>query len=81
MELTAARRPFLTFPLREHFEQTVHVAHRLDRHGAGRRMDYATDGPDRVADALVEELGRTPAYRPVPDTGAARAAALIAELL
>ena len=40
MELTAAGRPFLTFPLRRHFEQNHHVAHRLDRHGAGRRMDY-----------------------------------------
>ena len=39
MELTAAGRPFLYFPLRAHFEQNRHVAHRLDRHGAGRRMD------------------------------------------
>jgi UDP:flavonoid glycosyltransferase YjiC (YdhE family) len=46
MELTAAGRPFLYFPLRRHFEQDRHVAHRLDRHGAGRRMDYGTTGPE-----------------------------------
>ena len=42
MELTAARRPFLYFPLRNHFEQNLHVAHRLDRHGAGRRRRRTT---------------------------------------
>ena len=45
MEQTANRRPFLYFPLRHHFEQTFHVAHRLDRYRAGRRMDYATSDP------------------------------------
>ena len=29
MELTANRRPFLYFPLGHHFEQTIHVRHRL----------------------------------------------------
>ena len=29
MELVAARRPFLYFPLRHHFEQQVHVPQRL----------------------------------------------------
>src|SRR5690606_38220141 len=38
MELTAAQRPFLYFPLRHHFEQNVHVRHRLHRYGAGRCM-------------------------------------------
>jgi predicted glycosyltransferase len=34
MELTAARRPFLYFPLGHHFEQNFHVRYRLDRYGA-----------------------------------------------
>ena len=29
MELVAARRPFVYVPLRNHFEQNGHVAHRL----------------------------------------------------
>ena len=44
MELVAARRPFLYVPLAHHFEQQVHVPHRLARYGAGRRLDYA-DAP------------------------------------
>ena len=56
MELTASGRPFLYFPLGHHFEQQVHVRHRLERHGAGRAMDYRDADPSRIADALVEEL-------------------------
>ena len=81
MELTANNRPFLYFPLRHHFEQQVHVRHRLERHGAGRAMDYATADPDTIAAALVAKLSRTIDYVPVPDDGAARAAQLLAELL
>jgi pimeloyl-ACP methyl ester carboxylesterase/predicted glycosyltransferase len=81
MELTANRRPFLYFPLAHHFEQNFHVAHRLDRHRAGRRMDYATTDPDAIADAIAAEIGRTVEYRPVAGDGAARAARLIAELM
>jgi len=81
MELTANRRPFLYFPLRHHFEQNFHVAHRLDRHRAGRRMDYAIVDPDAIAAAIASELGRTVDYRPVETDGAARAASLIAELV
>jgi pimeloyl-ACP methyl ester carboxylesterase len=81
MELTANRRPFLYFPLRHHFEQCHHVAHRLERHGAGRRMDFDTATPEVIADAIAAEIGREVDYRPVDAGGAARAAALIAELL
>jgi UDP:flavonoid glycosyltransferase YjiC (YdhE family) len=81
MELTAARRPFLYFPLRNHFEQNRHVAHRLGRHRAGRRLEYAATGPEQLADALVAELAQEPDTLPVEAGGAARAAALIATLL
>ncbi len=39
MELTASGRPFIYFPLARHFEQNLHVHHRLRRHRAGRRME------------------------------------------
>jgi pimeloyl-ACP methyl ester carboxylesterase len=81
MELTANRRPFLYFPLAHHFEQNFHVAHRLDRYRAGRRMDYATTTPDLLASAIAEELASTIDYRPVETDGAANAAKLIAELI
>jgi pimeloyl-ACP methyl ester carboxylesterase/predicted glycosyltransferase len=81
MELTANRRPFLCFPLRHHFEQNFHVRHRLERYGAGRAMDFETDGPSEIAAAIAAEIGREVDYRPVEADGAARAATLIAELL
>src|SRR5262245_11463437 len=81
MELTASRRPFLYFPLRHHFEQNFHVRHRLDRYRAGRCMDFEVDGPDAIAAAIAEEIGREVDYRPVETDGAARAAGLIAQLL
>jgi UDP:flavonoid glycosyltransferase YjiC (YdhE family) len=81
MELTANRRPFLYFPLANHFEQNFHVRHRLDRHRAGRHMDYPTTTPEDIAAAIEKEIGTAPKYRPVETDGAARAAALIAEVL
>jgi len=81
MELTAAGTPFLYFPLRNHFEQNFHVAHRLGQYGAGRRMDYASATPEVIAGAMFEELGNRPGFRAVEADGAARAARMIADLL
>jgi len=81
MELTANRRPFLYFPLADHFEQNYHVRHRLDRHRAGRYMDYASTTTEDIAAAMEKEIGAAADFRPVETNGAARAAALIAEVL
>jgi hypothetical protein len=69
------------FPLAHHFEQQFHVRHRLDRHAAGHRMDYATSTPETIAAAIAQEIGRPTGYRKVPTDGATRAATTIAELL
>ena len=81
MELTAQKRPFLYFPLRHHFEQNFHVRHRLERYGAGRRMDFDESTPELIAAAIADEIGREVAYRDVEVDGAARAARRLAELL
>jgi predicted glycosyltransferase len=82
MELASARRPFLYIPLQHHFEQNLHVRHRLDRYGAGRCVSYAeASDPDRLARAIADEIGTDVAYRPVETVGDERAAALLAELL
>jgi len=81
MELTALRRPFLYFPLHHHFEQQIHVTHRLDRYGAGTRMDYTTATPESIADALVLELTRPIAYHAITTDGARRAAAMITKMI
>jgi len=81
MELTAAGTPFLYFPLRNHFEQNFHVAHRLARYGAGRRMEFATSTPDMIADAMIAALSARPSFEPVEADGAARAARMIGDLI
>jgi predicted glycosyltransferase len=82
MELTAARRPFVYIPLRHHFEQNLHVRHRLERYGAGQCLTYdAARDPDRLAQAIADQMSAPVAYRPVETEGAERAATLLAELL
>jgi hypothetical protein len=44
-------------------------------------MDFDDSPPEAIANAIAEEIGRDVSYRPVAGGGAARAAALIAELL
>jgi pimeloyl-ACP methyl ester carboxylesterase/predicted glycosyltransferase len=81
MELTAAGTPFIYFPLKNHFEQNFHVAHRLDRYRAGRRMEFATSTPDMIADAMIAALSAPARFEPVEAGGAARAARLLADLI
>jgi pimeloyl-ACP methyl ester carboxylesterase/predicted glycosyltransferase len=81
MELAAAGRPFVYVPLRRHFEQNIHVRHRLDRYRAGRCVPWDEATPERLAGELAELIGTRPDVRPVETDGAARAAALLAELL
>jgi predicted glycosyltransferase len=81
MELTAARRPFLYFPLKHHFEQNLHVHHRLTRHRAGRRMDIDDASPEVLGEAIAGAVEGRVEYEPVGSDGAARAAAMIAEVL
>jgi pimeloyl-ACP methyl ester carboxylesterase/predicted glycosyltransferase len=81
MELTAAGTPFLYFPLKNHFEQNFHVAHRLDRYGAGRRMEFATSTPDVIAEAMVAAVRAPARSKPVEADGVARAARMLADLI
>jgi pimeloyl-ACP methyl ester carboxylesterase len=81
MELAALRTPFLYFPLRNHFEQQLHVARRLDRLGAGVRLDYERTSPEALGATMLEYLGKPVHSAEVPVDGTDRAARLIADLL
>jgi predicted glycosyltransferase len=83
MELVATGRPFLYFPLGDHFEQTFHVPHRLANYGVmpEAKLDFAVTSVERLADAIVHELDHPCSYLPVENTGAAAAARSIAEVL
>lgn len=81
MELTAAGTPFLYFPLKNHFEQNFHVAHRLTRYGAGTRMDYETATPETIADGMLAALKAPVRFKPVATQGAATAARMVSDLI
>jgi UDP:flavonoid glycosyltransferase YjiC (YdhE family) len=81
MELVAARRPFIYFPLAHHWEQQHFVTHRLDHYRAGTRMDYASTRPADLAAAMIATQGQKPAYRTVPRGGADKAADQLATLI
>jgi predicted glycosyltransferase len=83
MELTSLRRPFVYVPLRRHFEQQYHVPWRLDRYGAGRRVDYdLAREPEQLAAVVAAQIGMDPGdFAPVETDGAARAAKHLADLL
>jgi len=82
MELTANRVPFLYCPLRHHFEQNLHVRHRLAVHRAGHCVEFDDlADPGLLAKQLETALSAPVDYRPVETDGAARAAAMLAELI
>jgi pimeloyl-ACP methyl ester carboxylesterase/predicted glycosyltransferase len=81
MELAAFQTPFLYFPLRNHFEQNLHVARRLDRLGAGVRMDFDRTTVEELGDAILDHLGKPVHHREAPLGGTERAARMIANLL
>jgi predicted glycosyltransferase len=81
MELVANRRPFISIPLRNHFEQNHHVVHRLRRYGAPEPTPYDEATPERLAAQMLERRSAPVAYEPVETGAAERAARLIAPLL
>nr|BFE77611.1 hypothetical protein GCM10020093_002120 [Planobispora longispora] len=87
MELTAAARPFVYVPLRNHFEQQFHVAHRLRRHGPAGGWTTPTwtpacwprPSPPRSAarSSTVPSRGRGRARRRAPGRAAVRTHGLL----
>jgi pimeloyl-ACP methyl ester carboxylesterase/predicted glycosyltransferase len=81
MELVATRRRFLSFPLERHFEQCIHVRHRLRNYCADCAVRFSELGPRELADVAVQALHAPVNYKPVETDGARRAAAQILAVL
>ncbi len=54
---------------------------RLERYGAGRRMDFDDSPPEDIAAAIAEETDRVVKYRDVEADGSTTAAKRITALL
>jgi UDP-N-acetylglucosamine:LPS N-acetylglucosamine transferase len=81
LELTALRRPFIYFPLEQHFEQRSHVAARIERHRAGVRLEFSQTTPEALAAAVLAYMGAEVHYPPIATDGAQRAAEHLGRLM
>ncbi|MES2784567.1 MAG: alpha/beta fold hydrolase [Pseudomonadota bacterium] len=74
MELVATRRRFLSFPLERHFEQCIHVRHRLHNYCADCAVRFRELSAPELAQRALVALHAPVNYKPVETDGAARAA-------
>lgn len=81
MELVAMRRPFLNFPLQRHFEQCIHVQHRLHNYCADCALRYQELSAAELAQRALRALHEPVNYKPVETDGVARAAREIVSVL
>ncbi len=81
LELTALEKPFLYFPLEQHFEQEVSVARRCQRHGAGVRMVCSKTTPELFAETVFSNIDKKVDYAKIPIDGSKEAAKRIKEFL
>jgi predicted glycosyltransferase len=81
MELVATRRRFLSFPLERHFEQCIHVRHRLRNYCADCAVRLRELDADGLAEKALQAMHAPITYQPVETDGAARAARAILEVM
>ncbi len=81
LELTALQKPFLYFPLENHFEQEIAVTERCKRYGAGIRMKFSKTSPELLAKQIISNIDRNVDYGSIPVDGAQKAARLVSGLL
>jgi predicted glycosyltransferase len=81
LELAALRRPSIYFPLEGHSEQQYVVSGRLERYGAGIRMSLPHTTPNKLAETILESIGKEVTYPKIVTDGANKAASLICTLL
>jgi predicted glycosyltransferase len=81
VELQALNKPFIYFPLEEHFEQQIDVCYHLKRDHVGVNMAYSKTTPEMLAAAVRKNIGKTVTYPKLPLDGARKTAEYIAGLL
>jgi UDP:flavonoid glycosyltransferase YjiC (YdhE family) len=80
MELIALQKPFIYFPIPQHFEQND-LANRLSRRGIGVGMSVTSATPDTLADTMLDSLSVKVNYTIKNFDGAKNAATYIRGIL
>jgi pimeloyl-ACP methyl ester carboxylesterase/predicted glycosyltransferase len=81
MELVATGKRFLSFPLERHFEQCIHVRHRLRNYCADCSVQFKGLGAAGLADKALQAMGTPVGYRAVETDGAQRAARMVLDVM
>lgn len=81
MELVATGKRFLSFPLERHFEQCIHVQHRLRNYCADCAVQFKGLTAAGLADKALQAMETPVQYRGVETDGARRAARHILEVM
>lgn len=81
MELVATGKRFLSFPLERHFEQCIHVRHRLRNYCADCAVQFRGLTAAGLADKALQAMEAPVKYRAVETDGAQRAALKILEVM
>lgn len=81
MELVATGKRFLGFPLERHFEQCIHVQHRLRNYCADCAVQFKGLTAAGLADKALQAMEAPVRYRGVETDGAERAARRILEVM
>jgi pimeloyl-ACP methyl ester carboxylesterase/predicted glycosyltransferase len=83
MELASLGKPFAYVPLARHFEQQIHVDHRLRHHGLGQRIDYTDLADFDRLESLIRGMlrAKVPTAGLESSGGAATVAEAIAKLI
>jgi spore coat polysaccharide biosynthesis predicted glycosyltransferase SpsG len=77
LELTVLNRPFLYFPLTNHFEQMIHVVWRQQRLGAGVMLLARETKPESLAERIAAEIRRQVSYPALNTNGGRNLAELV----
>lgn len=81
MELVATGKRFLSFPLERHFEQCIHVQHRLRNYCADCAVQFKGLTAAGLADKALQAMEEPVRYRGVESDGAERAARRIFDVM
>jgi len=81
LELTALQKPFLYFPLENHFEQEIAVADRCERHNAGIRLKFSKTTPEILAREVLNNISKKVSYVKIPIDGDKKSADLMSKFL
>jgi UDP-N-acetylglucosamine:LPS N-acetylglucosamine transferase len=81
LELLALQKPFIYFPLEEHFEQRIAVAGKLKRYGATNEMRFYNTTPEMLASAMKQHIGQRVSYKSINTGAEKKIAEMVSSLL